>query len=140
MTEHSAADLLIIGGDVITMGPSRAVLMDAAVAVAAGRIAAIGSATSLRARFAVTPELDARGCVVIPGMVNAHQHTTADPLVRSTIPDDLGAAESISEWIMPLHAAGFLPAGLPEAGPNMANIDPRATVRWLHPFLRSSHE
>ena len=88
MTERGAADLLIIGGDVITMGPSRAVLMDAAVAVAAGRIAAIGSAASVRARFPVTRELDARGCLVIPGMVNAHQHTTADPLVRSTIPDD----------------------------------------------------
>ncbi len=105
MTERGAADLLIIGGDVITMGPSRAVLMDAAVAVAAGRIAAIGSAASVRARFPVTRELDARGCLVIPGMVNAHQHTTADPLVRSTIPDDIGATESISGWIMPLHAA-----------------------------------
>jgi 5-methylthioadenosine/S-adenosylhomocysteine deaminase len=105
VTERDAADLLVIGGDVITMGPSRAVLMDAAIAVAAGRIAAIGSAASVRARFPATPELDAQGCLVIPGMVNAHQHTTADPLVRSTIPDDIGAAESISGWIMPLHAA-----------------------------------
>jgi 5-methylthioadenosine/S-adenosylhomocysteine deaminase len=105
VTERSAADLLIIGGDVITMGPARTVLLDAAVAVAGGRIAAIGSAASVRARFPATPELDASGCLVMPGMVNAHQHATADPLVRSAIPDDIGAAEAISGWIMPLHAA-----------------------------------
>jgi cytosine/adenosine deaminase-related metal-dependent hydrolase len=111
VSERAAAHLLIVGGDVITMGPTRAVLMDAAIAVAAGRIAAIGSVASLRARFPGTQELDARGCLVIPGMVNAHQHATADPLVRSTIPDDIDATESIFGWIMPLHAADELFAG-----------------------------
>src|SRR5260370_29354254 len=79
--------------------------MAGAGAFVAGRRAAIGSAASVRARCRATRERDAGGCLVLPGMVNAHQHTTADPLVRSTIPDDIGAAESISGWIMPLHAA-----------------------------------
>lgn len=105
MTEHSGpgAGLLIVGGEVVTMSPRREVVTDATIAVAGGRIAAIGAADALRARFPGAPELDARGCVVIPGMVNAHQHTTADPLVRSTIPDDITAQQSIFDWIVPLH-------------------------------------
>ncbi|WP_218004534.1 amidohydrolase family protein [Microtetraspora niveoalba] len=97
------ADLLVVGGDVVTMAPGREVVAGAAVAVTGGRIAAIGAPAELRARFPGSPELDARECVVIPGMVNAHQHTTADPLVRSTIPDDISSQEAIFGWIVPLH-------------------------------------
>jgi 5-methylthioadenosine/S-adenosylhomocysteine deaminase len=97
--------LLVVGGDVVTMGPGREVVTDATIAVEGGRIAAVGTAAAMRTRFPGTPELDARDCVVIPGLVNAHQHTTADPLVRSAIPDDLSATESIFDWAVPLHAA-----------------------------------
>ncbi|GLW97131.1 amidohydrolase family protein [Microtetraspora sp. NBRC 16547] len=97
------ADLLVVGGDVVTMAPGREVVTGAAIAVAAGRVAGIGTAEELRERFPGTPELDARDCVVIPGMINAHQHTTADPLVRSMIPDDISSDEAIFSWIVPLH-------------------------------------
>ena len=39
-----------------------------------------------------------------PGLVNAHQHLTGDPLVRSCIPDLLASDESIFSWAVPLHA------------------------------------
>ncbi|MFF3664594.1 amidohydrolase family protein [Microtetraspora malaysiensis] len=97
------ADLLVVGGDVVTMAPGREVVTGAAIAVADARIAAIGTPGELRARFPGSPELDARECVVIPGLVNAHQHTTADPLVRSMIPDDISSQEAIFDWIVPLH-------------------------------------
>ncbi|MFF5261943.1 amidohydrolase family protein [Actinomadura viridis] len=98
------ADLLVTDGTVVTMNARREVLTGAAIAVAGGRIAAIGTAADLRARHPGTPELDARGCVVVPGLVNAHQHLTVDPLIRSVIPDDLPAQEAIFGWAVPLHA------------------------------------
>jgi 5-methylthioadenosine/S-adenosylhomocysteine deaminase len=104
MSSPAAADLLVVGGDVVTMNPQRHVVVGGTVAVAGGRIADIGTAERLRAQYPGTPELDARGCVLTPGLVNAHQHTTADPLVRSTIPDDISSDESIYQWIVPLHA------------------------------------
>ena len=97
-------ELLIVGGDVVTMDPKRHVVSDATVAISGGNIAAIGTADDLRARFPGATELSARGCVVIPGMVNAHQHTTADPFVRSAIPDDITSQQSIFDWIFPLHS------------------------------------
>jgi 5-methylthioadenosine/S-adenosylhomocysteine deaminase len=43
--------------------------------------------------------------VVIPGLINAHQHLTGGPLVRSCIPDLLPAGASIFEWSVPIHGA-----------------------------------
>ena len=101
----SAADLLVVDGDVVTMAPDRAVLQRTTVAVSDGAVAALGTAGDLRAAFPGAQEIDAAGCVVTPGLVNAHQHTTGDPLVRSTIPDDIDGQRAIFEWAVPLHAA-----------------------------------
>lgn len=95
--------LLVVGGDVVTMDAERRVVTGASVAVAGGRIADIGTAERLRAAFPGAAELDARGCVVTPGLVNAHQHATADPLIRSMIPDDISSDDAIYRWIVPLH-------------------------------------
>ncbi|MCP9213219.1 amidohydrolase family protein [Streptomyces sp. NEAU-Y11] len=97
-------DLLIVGGDIVTMDAARRVLPRATVAVSGNSIAALGTAEDLRARYPHAREIDASGCVVIPGLIDTHQHTTVDPLVRSTIPDHLGSHESIFDWIVPLHA------------------------------------
>ena len=102
MTE---ADLLITGGDVVTMNPRREVLLGGALAIAANRIAGVGATSRLRELHPGVRELDASSCVVIPGMVNAHQHLTGDPLARSCIPDDLPPGASIFQWSVPLHGA-----------------------------------
>ncbi len=47
---------------------------------------------------------DVGGCVVTPGMVNAHQHHTGDPLVRSCIPDLLSSNAAIFDWAVPIHS------------------------------------
>ncbi len=99
----TGASLLVTGGTVVTMAPDRAVVTDATIAVAGGRIAAIGPYRTLRADYPYAAELDASGCVVVPGMVNAHQHCTVDPLIRSVIPDDIDAQEAIFGWAVPLH-------------------------------------
>jgi len=89
---------------VVTMDPRRRILRRATVAVAGEAIVAVGPDDVLRHRFPAAEVLDASGCLVTPGFLNAHQHATGDPLVRSTIPDDLGAQEAIFGWAVPLHA------------------------------------
>ena len=103
--EPTGVTLLVTGGDVVTMNATRDVLVGGAVAIADGRVAAVGSTAALRAAHPDAAELDASGCVVTPGLVDAHQHHTGDALVRSSIPDDLPPGESIFEWAVPLHAA-----------------------------------
>lgn len=98
------SDLLVVGGDVVTMNDRREVRTACTVAVSDGRIRGLGSAADMRALVPGADELDVAGCVVVPGLVDAHQHTTGDPLVRSMIPDDITSDESIFDWIVPLHA------------------------------------
>lgn len=97
--------LVVAGGDVVTMNERREVLVGGAVAVAGTEIAAVGSTTTLLRQHPGADVIDASGCVVTPGMVNAHQHLTGDPLIRSCIPDLLPPGTSIFEWSVPAHAA-----------------------------------
>ncbi|HWW44010.1 MAG TPA: amidohydrolase family protein [Acidimicrobiia bacterium] len=101
----TVADLLVVGGDVVTMNAAREVLLGGALAIGGSRILALGSVDALRGRWPGAPELDARDCVITPGMINAHQHLTGDPLARSCIPDNLVPGSSIFDWSVPLHAA-----------------------------------
>src|SRR5262245_58419123 len=92
-------------GDVVTMNATRDVLVGGGVVFDESGIVAVGSSSALLAAHADAVVHDARGCVVTPGMVNAHQHFTGDPLVRSGIPDLLPPGASIFEWSVPLHGA-----------------------------------
>lgn len=97
--------LLIAGGDVVTMNPSRDVLVGGCVAVEGERIASVGRTGELRSRYPTAEVLDASGCVVTPGLVNAHQHHTGDPLCRSCIPDRITSHDAVFGWAVPLHMA-----------------------------------
>lgn len=96
---------LITGGDIVTMNPDRDVLLGGSLLVEDDRIIAVGSTTELRDRHPDAERLDATGCVVTPGMINAHQHLTGDPLIRSCIPDLLPPGDSIFQWSVPIHGA-----------------------------------
>lgn len=98
-------ELLIVGGDVITMDADRRIILDGAIAIGAGDIIEVGTATQVRAAHPDVAELDASGCIVTPGMVNTHQHVTGDPLARSCVPDDLTPGASIFSWAVPLNDA-----------------------------------
>jgi 5-methylthioadenosine/S-adenosylhomocysteine deaminase len=66
----SADDLIIRSGHVVTMDPELGDIPDGDVLVAGGRIAAVG--TGLDAPGA--REIDARGMIVAPGLVDTHWH------------------------------------------------------------------
>jgi 5-methylthioadenosine/S-adenosylhomocysteine deaminase len=95
--------LLVSGGDVVTMNASRDVLVGGTVAIEGNRIVAVGRTSELQAQFPDAEALDATGCVVTPGMINAHQHHTGDPLVKSCIPDRILSGDAIFEWAVPIH-------------------------------------
>ncbi len=85
------------------MDAERAIISGGAVAVVDGKIAAVGKADDIRARYPDAPERGSADSLVLPGFVNAHQHLTADRLVASAIPDDLPPGAAIFEWIVPVH-------------------------------------
>ena len=103
--DSSPAVTVVSGGDVVTMNGRREVLVGGAIAIIESVISDVGSSTDLLARYPEAEILDASGCIVTPGLINAHQHLTGDPLVRSCIPDLLPPGASIFEWSVPAHGA-----------------------------------
>lgn len=87
------------------MNAERAVLADGAVAIAGDRIVAVGTAGDLLAAHPAAEVRGGPGTIVMPGLVNAHQHLTGDRLLRSMIPDAIDSDEAIFGWAVPLHTA-----------------------------------
>ncbi|NOY93450.1 MAG: 5'-deoxyadenosine deaminase [Deltaproteobacteria bacterium] len=90
-------DLLIRGGTLLTMDPKRRVLKGD-LRIHEGHIVALGRDTGGTARV-----LDARGAVVMPGLVQAHVHL-CQSLFRG-MADDLPLLPWLRKHIWPLEAA-----------------------------------
>jgi predicted amidohydrolase YtcJ len=72
-TRRAFADLAIVGADVLTPDPARP--RASAVAVAGGRITAVGDDAEVRARSDARTELvDGTGMCIVPGLTDAHLH------------------------------------------------------------------
>lgn len=96
---------IIRGGDVVTMNPDREVWTGGSIVVDDDVVVGVGSTRELTAAHPDAAVFDATDCVVTPGMIDAHQHLTGDPLIRSCIPDLLAPGASIFEWSVPVHGA-----------------------------------
>src|SRR4051812_1943860 len=89
---------VIRAGTVVTMDGDRRVLRDGAVEVTGATITAVGPAAELGEADHHAPD-----AILLPGLVDAHQHLTGDRLVRSSIPDDIDSQRAIFEWAVPVH-------------------------------------
>ena len=97
MTERTAIDLLIEGGTVITMDADRCIYDLGYVVIRDGKIAAVGAGAS---GLAAVDRFDATGMVILPGLVNAHNHL--DQCVYRSCFDGPQPDESLSFWHMAL--------------------------------------
>jgi 5-methylthioadenosine/S-adenosylhomocysteine deaminase len=95
-------DCLILNGMVLTMDAAGTCFDNGGVAVKDGRIVGLGSDEQLRSREA-RETLDARGGVIMPGLVNAHTHLPMS-LFRG-LADDLPLEQWLNEHIFPSEAA-----------------------------------
>jgi 5-methylthioadenosine/S-adenosylhomocysteine deaminase len=90
MPEH--VDTLITHAYLFTMqGEGVGYIADGAVAVQGSRIAAVGPTAGLTARYDAEETIDATDCAVLPGLIDAHMHTTLS-IVR-------GVAQDVRHWM-----------------------------------------
>ncbi len=68
------ADMIVSGGTIVTMNPARRVIEDGAIAVAAGRIVAVGTRAEVEATHSAPQVIDAAGKLAMPGMIDVHAH------------------------------------------------------------------
>ncbi len=84
--EPRAVDYLLAGGIVVTMDAAGSVILDGAVTIAGKEIVAVGPSDALRARFQAAEIVDCGGCVILPGLINAHAHAPMS-LLRGLVAD-----------------------------------------------------
>jgi len=68
------ARILIRDGYVVTVDPRRSVWPGGFVAIEERNITAVGSGADTPAAQGFDAVIDARGCIVLPGLINMHQH------------------------------------------------------------------
>jgi 5-methylthioadenosine/S-adenosylhomocysteine deaminase len=96
-TSPQSADLIITHAHVITMNVTRDIIEDGAVIIKDARILAVGPA-ALAAHYTAPKTIDARGDLVMPGMINTHTH--ASMTVFRGLGDDV--RDRLSKLIFPL--------------------------------------
>ncbi|KPV65401.1 MAG: N-ethylammeline chlorohydrolase [Candidatus Bathyarchaeota archaeon BA1] len=91
--------LIVDGGTIVTMG-REGIVGDGVVIVENDRIIDVGKGDELRRKYSGYERMDAKGKVVIPGLINTHQHA-AMSLLRGYA-DDLPLKVWLEDWIWPL--------------------------------------
>ena len=85
-----ACDLLVTGDLILTLDAKDRTLSHGAVAVADRTIVDIGRAEELRARWSPARTVDGAKRIVMPGLVNVHNHTPL--MITRGMIEDLGFA------------------------------------------------
>ena len=101
-TARTKADLIIVGGTVVTMDKDRRVIENGGMAIRHDKIVAVGTRAEIERGYYAATVTNATGSVVIPGLVNTHTHVPMT-LFRG-IADDMDLQEWLTKFIFPAEA------------------------------------
>ena len=71
-------DLLVTGDLILTLDAASSTLKSRAIAIVGKTIVDIGPADAQRAEWTAAREIDGKGRIVTPGLVNVHNHTRSE--------------------------------------------------------------
>jgi 5-methylthioadenosine/S-adenosylhomocysteine deaminase len=99
-------DLLVTNATIVTMDPDRRVIEDGVIGVNGDSIAFVGTAAELQAQTmkgrTMKETIDAKGKLIIPGLINGHTHIPM-VLLRGLI-DDVVLDDWLRKYIFPAEA------------------------------------
>jgi len=101
------ADRIVSGGTVLLLDETGMVLKDGAVAITGDSIAAVGTKAQIEAGYTCDEIIDARGGLIMPGLINGHTHA-AMTCFRG-IADDLPLMDWLNNYIFPAEAKNVTP-------------------------------
>ena len=128
--------ILVKGGTVVTMDPRRRVISDGAVLVKDRVIAQVGKSTEL-AQNGAEFEIDAKGKVVLPGLIDTHVHL-AQALIRGCA-DDTSLIDWLQKFVWPLQGNFDAEDGKVSAELCMLEMIESGTTTFLESLLHSRY-
>jgi 5-methylthioadenosine/S-adenosylhomocysteine deaminase len=99
--------LVIAGGHVVTMDEAGTVITNGAVAIDGSTIVAVGPASEIEARYIGRDRVDARGHIIMPGLINTHTH--APMVLFRGLADDMALMDWLTQYIFPAEKATVTP-------------------------------
>jgi len=100
-------DTIISGGRILTVDETDAIIHDGALAIDGNTIVGIGTSEEMATRFSGRRVIDARGCLVMPGLINGHTHA-AMTCFRG-LADDMELMDWLNNYIFPAEARNVDP-------------------------------
>ena len=104
------ADLMVIGGIVVTMDVARGIYQDGAVVVKGDTIVAVGPRSELELKYLPAQIIGAKSKLVLPGLINGHTHVPMT-LFRG-LHDDVTLNDWLYKYIFPAEANPRTSAGV----------------------------
>ena len=101
------ATLIVTGGTVITGNAAHQILSPGAVAISGADIIDVDRAEAIAARYTAAETIDARGQMVLPGLINTHTH--APMVMFRGLADDLALMDWLQKYIFPAEAKTVSP-------------------------------
>ena len=102
-----SVSLIVVGGTVVTQNGSHQILSPGAVAIDGADIVAVDRPDAIRARYTAAHTIDARGQVILPGLINTHTH--APMVMFRGLADDLALMDWLQKYIFPAEAKTVSP-------------------------------
>jgi 5-methylthioadenosine/S-adenosylhomocysteine deaminase len=99
--------LVVVGGTVLTQNAAHEILSPGAVAIDGTDIVEVGTPEAIAARYRATDTIEARGDVVLPGLINTHTH--APMVMYRGLADDLALMDWLQKYIFPAEAKTVSP-------------------------------
>lgn len=118
---------------VITINPSREVILNGYILTTSSRIISIGKSTSLPPLPPNTTTISLKGRIVLPGLINTHAHL-AQSLLRG-LAEDLPLHSWLCDAIWPLEASYDADDGYVAARLTMAEMLESGTTCFLEAML-----
>ncbi len=100
-------DIILEGGTILTLDDADTIIPSGAVAIRKDTIVAVGPRSDVMGRYHGRTVIEAKGHVIMPGLVNAHTHA-AMTCFRG-IADDLELMEWLNRYIFPAEAKNVDP-------------------------------
>ncbi len=95
-------DIGIFGAKILSMDKNFSIINDGAIIIDKGKIVEIGDSEKLRINFPVLKSIEAKGKLVMPGLINTHTHS-AMTIFRG-FADDIALKSWLHEFVFPSEA------------------------------------
>jgi len=115
-----STDIIISGGILVTSDSKKTVYDSGAVAISGSQIIAVGPTDEILEKYSAKEVIDAKGKIIMPGLVNTHTHMAMT--VFRGFADDLPLQKWLNDNIFPLEKE-FVNAETVRKGASLAMIE-----------------